>query len=96
MERRTFLTDLAATAVAPIVAADLISHGFAAALRGGPTEDAWRVKLDSYGRDYMTMGAAESCEVAIAIRVRVEITTPHSSGETGWLTAEAARQRPAT
>ncbi len=59
MERRTFLTDLAATAVAPIAAADLISHGFAAALRGRPAEDAWRAKLESYGRDYMTMGAAE-------------------------------------
>jgi transcriptional regulator with XRE-family HTH domain len=59
MDRRTFLTDAAATAIAPIAASDLIGHGFAAALRTHPTADTWQGKLASYGRDYMTMGAAE-------------------------------------
>jgi transcriptional regulator with XRE-family HTH domain len=57
MDRRAFLTDVAATAVAPLVASDLISAGFAAALRGRPTADAWQARLAAHGRDYMTMGA---------------------------------------
>src|SRR4051794_29863359 len=32
LRRRTFLTDVAATAIAPLVASDLIAHGFEAAL----------------------------------------------------------------
>jgi transcriptional regulator with XRE-family HTH domain len=59
MDRRRFLTDAAATAIAPLVASDLISHGFAAALRSRPTAETWQDKLTAYGRDYMTMGAAE-------------------------------------
>jgi transcriptional regulator with XRE-family HTH domain len=59
MERRTFLTDVAAAAVAPLVASDLISHGFAAALDGQPSPDTWDGRTDQYGRDYMTMGAAD-------------------------------------
>ena len=59
MERREFLTDIAATALASLTASDLIQHGFAAALRTRPTPDAWHAKLATYGRDYMTMGAQE-------------------------------------
>jgi transcriptional regulator with XRE-family HTH domain len=57
MERRTLLTDLAAASIAPLAAADLIRHGFTAALNGRPTLDAWLARLDQYGRDYMTSGA---------------------------------------
>jgi transcriptional regulator with XRE-family HTH domain len=57
MDRRSFLTDVAATAVAPLVASDLISAGFAAALRGRPTADAWQARLVTHGRDYMKLGA---------------------------------------
>jgi len=59
MERRTFLTDLAAAAVAPLVASDLLTHGFAAALAGRPTAETWQGRLTAYGADYMTQGAAE-------------------------------------
>lgn len=60
LRRRTFVTDLAATAIAPIVASDLIHDGFAAALRGqAPDVDEWRTKLAAYGHDYMSMGAAD-------------------------------------
>ena len=59
VDRRTFLTDLAAGAVAPAVASDLIGHGFSAALRARPSAEVWQGKLTAYGRDYMTAGAAE-------------------------------------
>lgn len=57
MERRAFLTDMAGAVVAPIVASDLIAHGFAAALDGLPTADTWDGRVARYGRDYMTSGA---------------------------------------
>ena len=59
VDRRTFLTDVAAGAIAPVVASDLIGHGFSAALRARPSAEAWQGKLAAYGRDYMTAGAAE-------------------------------------
>ncbi|GAA2098653.1 hypothetical protein GCM10009759_29830 [Kitasatospora saccharophila] len=59
VDRRTFLTDVAATAIAPIVASDLLTHGFDAALRRRPSVDDWQAKLATYGRDYMSAGAAE-------------------------------------
>ena len=59
VDRRTFLTDIAATAIAPIVASDLLTQGFASALSGRPTVDDWQAKLSLYGHDYMTAGAAE-------------------------------------
>ncbi len=60
LDRRQFLTDFAATSIAPMVAADLIHSGFTAAVNGyGPKGDEWYAKLDAYGRDYMSAGAAE-------------------------------------
>jgi transcriptional regulator with XRE-family HTH domain len=60
MERRGFLTDVVGVTVAPLVAADLIRDGFTAALRNqGPDLDAWQDKVTTYGRDYMSTGAAE-------------------------------------
>jgi len=59
VDRRTFLTDMAASAIAPVVASDLISHGFGAALRARSAAEVWQGKLAAYGRDYMTAGAAE-------------------------------------
>ena len=59
VDRRTFLTDIAAGAIAPVVASDLIGHGFSAALWARPSAEAWQGKLAAYGRDYMTAGAAE-------------------------------------
>jgi transcriptional regulator with XRE-family HTH domain len=60
VDRRGFLTSVAGTAIAPVVAADLISHGFAAALDGAaPDVDQWRATVAQYGHDYMSAGAAE-------------------------------------
>lgn len=61
VNRRSFLSSLAATTVAPLVSADLISHGFAAALGGrtAPAIDDWEARTDRYGRDYMALGAAD-------------------------------------
>ncbi|MFB6826257.1 XRE family transcriptional regulator [Streptomyces virginiae] len=59
MLRRQFLTDVAGTAIAPVVASDLLAKGFAARLSGGPTVEAWEAKLAAYGTDYMSMGAAD-------------------------------------
>ncbi|WP_328297432.1 helix-turn-helix domain-containing protein [Streptomyces sp. NBC_00435] len=59
VQRRTFLTDVAGVAIAPVVASDLLSAGFAARLAGGPSPDAWEAKLSTYGTEYMSMGAAD-------------------------------------
>ncbi|MFW5415439.1 helix-turn-helix transcriptional regulator [Nocardiopsis sp. CNT-189] len=59
VDRRRFLTAAAGTAIAPLVAADLIERGFAAALHTSPTVEDWAEAVDTYGRDYMTQGAAE-------------------------------------
>ncbi|MEV5938191.1 helix-turn-helix transcriptional regulator [Streptomyces sp. NPDC051994] len=59
LERRTFLTDVAGASIAPVVASDLLSTGFAARLAGGPTADNWESKLAAYGTDYMSLGAAD-------------------------------------
>ncbi|GHG09565.1 helix-turn-helix domain-containing protein [Streptomyces hydrogenans] len=59
MKRRTFLSDVAGTAIAPVVASDLLAAGFGARLRGGPTTDDWEAKLANYGTEYMSLGAAD-------------------------------------
>lgn len=59
VKRRMFLTDAAGAAIAPVVASDLLSRGFAARLQGGPSVDAWESKLSTYGTEYMSMGAAD-------------------------------------
>ncbi|GAA1923962.1 hypothetical protein GCM10009716_35430 [Streptomyces sodiiphilus] len=59
VKRRTFLSEAAATAIAPVVASDLLATGFASRLRGGPSTDGWEEKLATYGTEYMSLGAAE-------------------------------------
>ncbi|MFD3724567.1 helix-turn-helix domain-containing protein [Streptomyces sp. NPDC058671] len=59
VKRRTFLTDVAGTAIAPVAASELLSAGFAARLSGGPSADDWESRLATYGTDYMSMGAAD-------------------------------------
>ncbi|WP_018655793.1 helix-turn-helix domain-containing protein [Actinomadura flavalba] len=60
LQRRQFLTNAAATAIAPIVASDLLRSGFSAALAtDAPSLEYWKDKLVIYGRDYMSLGAAE-------------------------------------
>ncbi|WP_332839032.1 helix-turn-helix domain-containing protein [Nocardia bovistercoris] len=60
VNRRGFLSHLAATSIAPVVASDLLSHGFSSRLHAtGPTVDSWEAKLAQYGTDYMSQGAAQ-------------------------------------
>jgi transcriptional regulator with XRE-family HTH domain len=60
VDRRHFLTNIAGVSIAPVVASDLIEHGFAAVLHGGyPSVDDWGQAVVTYGRDYMTSGAGE-------------------------------------
>lgn len=59
VNRRAFLSDTAAAAIAPTVASDLLSAGFAARLTKGPSWDDWEAKLAVYGTQYMSMGAAD-------------------------------------
>lgn len=57
MDRREMLSGLAASAIAPAAVGALIRRGFAAALGAGRVDD-WLERVDGYGRDYMTLGAA--------------------------------------
>ncbi|TBO56354.1 XRE family transcriptional regulator [Streptomyces kasugaensis] len=59
VKRRTFISDVAATAMAPVVASDLLGVGFSARLAGGPSVDDWEGKLATYGTEYMSLGAAD-------------------------------------
>ncbi len=60
VDRRHFLTGVAGATIAPLVASDLIEHGFATALHGSyPSIDDWDQAVDTYGHDYMTSGAGE-------------------------------------
>lgn len=59
MERRTLLAGAAVGAVGPMVISELVRHGFAAALGDQLADDDWLGRVDAYGRDYMSVGAAE-------------------------------------
>lgn len=60
VDRRHFLTSVVGATIAPMVASDLIEHGFTAALHGSyPSTADWSQAVDTYGRDYMTSGASE-------------------------------------
>lgn len=58
VERRKFMAGIAASAVAPVVTAELLWRGFSAAMGDRPTVDDWLERLAHYGADYMTLGAA--------------------------------------
>ncbi|MCP9958610.1 helix-turn-helix domain-containing protein [Streptomyces sudanensis] len=84
--RRTFLNDVAATAIAPVVASDLLSKGFATRLAGGPSSDDWEEKLARYGTEYMSLGAAD-----IQRRVAGELVVVQQQPDTPRLWSVAAR-----
>ncbi|MEV7382953.1 helix-turn-helix domain-containing protein [Streptomyces lydicus] len=79
VKRRKFLSDVAATAIAPLVASDLLTAGFSARLAGGPSGDDWEGKLATYGTEYMSLGAADiqrrvSGELVV---VQQQLDNPH-------------------
>lgn len=87
VDRRGFLTTIAGTAIAPVVASDLIERGFAAALRNdGPALEQWLETVELYGRDYMTAGAAE-----IQRRLSADLVVLQQQLDTPRLWAVAAK-----
>ncbi|MGA5253434.1 XRE family transcriptional regulator, partial [Streptomyces pseudogriseolus] len=86
VDRREFLTDVAGAAIAPVVASDLLSAGFAARPSGGPSADAWEAKLTTYGTEYMSLGAAD-----IQRRVSAELVTVQQQLDNPRLWSVAAR-----
>jgi transcriptional regulator with XRE-family HTH domain len=59
VERRRFVASIAATAIAPMVTADLLYRGFAAAVGDSPSVDDWQERVEVDGADYMSVGASE-------------------------------------
>jgi transcriptional regulator with XRE-family HTH domain len=57
--RRGLLAGIAAGVVAPAATAELLRRGFAAAIGERPSLDEWRSRVETYGHDYMTVGAGE-------------------------------------
>ncbi len=87
MDRRRFLTDVVGATVAPLVVSDLIERGFSAALHGGHrSADEWGRILETYGRDYMTSGAAE-----IQKRLAADLVILQQQLDTPFLWATAAK-----
>ncbi|MFI1012284.1 XRE family transcriptional regulator [Streptomyces sp. NPDC020965] len=87
VNRRTFISDVSATAIAPLVASDLLTTGFAARLADdGPSVDEWEDRLTTYGTDYMSLGAAD-----IQRRVVGELVTVQQQLDRPQLWSVAAR-----
>ncbi|MFC8527938.1 helix-turn-helix domain-containing protein [Nocardia sp. NPDC057227] len=87
VNRRRFLTTVAATTVAPGVAADLLAEGFSARLQGaGPSIEKWGSTLTAYGADYMTLGAAE-----IQKRLAIDLAIIQQQCDTPRMWAHASR-----
>lgn len=59
LDRRSLLTGVAAGTVAPAAVSDLVRRGFVAALGGRRGDDDWLSRVEAYGRDYMSIGAAD-------------------------------------
>ncbi|MBT8228515.1 MAG: helix-turn-helix transcriptional regulator [Dactylosporangium sp.] len=59
VDRRTLLTGAAAGAVATTAVSELVRRGFAAALGERSSDDDWFGRVEAYGRDYMSVGAAD-------------------------------------
>lgn len=59
MNRRGLVTGVAAGVIAPIAAAELIRAGFTAAMGSKRSIEDWEERVDTYGHDYMVLGADE-------------------------------------
>lgn len=80
VKRREFMSHLAATSVAPLVASDLLSQGFSTRLHStGPSADEWEATLTRYGTDYMSHGAADIQRrlAADLVVLQQQLDTPH-------------------
>jgi hypothetical protein len=86
VDRREFLTDVAGGVIAPAVAADMLAYGFRSAFRGRPDTDAWGARVEAYGGQYMTAGAAE-----IQAKVAADLLVVQQSLDTPQMWDVAAR-----
>ncbi|MFY1674402.1 helix-turn-helix domain-containing protein [Plantactinospora sp. WMMB334] len=73
---------LAATVVASAAVADLVQHGFAAAIGPRRDVDEWVARAEAYGQDYMSLGAAElqGRLAADLVVLQQELDSPHLWG----------------
>lgn len=72
VDRRTLLTGLAASIVAPMVMSEALSHAFTAAFGEAVSIEEWRHRADAYGRDYMNLGASELSARLVSDMVRLQ------------------------
>ncbi|WP_280318231.1 helix-turn-helix transcriptional regulator [Nocardia wallacei] len=87
VNRREFLSHLAATSIAPVVASELLSQGFSTRLHStGPAVEEWEAKLAQYGTDYMSQGAAQ-----IQQRLAADLVVLQQQLDTPRMWAIAAR-----
>ncbi|MFC6019164.1 helix-turn-helix domain-containing protein [Plantactinospora solaniradicis] len=73
---------LAAAVVVPTAVAELIQHGFAAAIGPRRSVDDWVAQAEAYGQDYMSLGAAElqGRLAADLVVLQQELDSPHLWG----------------
>ncbi|MBN1172547.1 MAG: helix-turn-helix transcriptional regulator [Micromonosporaceae bacterium] len=86
VDRRSLLTGVAAGVVATSAVSELIHRGFAAALGAPRTDDDWLSRVEEYGRDYMSIGAAE-----LQSRLAGDLVVLQQQLQTPTLWAAAAR-----
>jgi hypothetical protein len=86
MQRRGLLAAVAASAVAPVAAGELIHAGFTAALAKRGAEEKWREHVVGYGRDYMAVGAGQ-----LQTRLASDLVVIQQQLDTPRMWASAAR-----
>lgn len=84
VKRRGLLTGVAAGMVAPAAVGELIMRGFTAALDGPDADAEWSDRTDRYGRDYMSVGAAE---LANRLAGDLVVVQQHLESPKMWATA---------
>ncbi len=72
MKRRTLLTRLPTALVAPMVMSEALHGAFTDALAAPVPIEEWEERAERYGRDYMTVGAAELSDRLVADLVRLQ------------------------
>lgn len=86
MDRRTLLAGAVAGTVAATAVSELVQRGFAAALGTRRHDDDWLVRVEEYGKDYMSIGAG-----ALQTRLAGDLVVLQQQLETPILWASAAR-----
>ncbi|GAB3966500.1 hypothetical protein GCM10027615_13990 [Plantactinospora veratri] len=73
---------IAATVVVSSAVAELVQHGFAAAIGPRRDVDEWVARAEGYGQDYMSLGAAElqGRLAADLVVLQQELDSPHLWG----------------